>query len=937
LFLNKSVFAVDPFLNWKTIESEYLYVHYDEGNKAFAEHVLVIAEAAYKRLTKELDWTPKEKTHVILSDEADAPNGFATPLSFSRTVIFLAPPSSINTLEDFDDWLSTLIFHEFTHIIHLDKSDGSPEFLRNIFGRFLFLFPNIFQPSWVTEGLATYKETYPERGIGRGQSAMFATMMREEVINGLQPVTHVNLPVSTWPAGTTRYLYGVYFMHFIVERYGEEKLQQWIDEYSDNLFPFFINTNANQVFDKNLTPLWQEYQQWLKQHFEPEIEKIKARGLSETRQVSDVAYRTDSVRAIKTDKGEEVYYVRNSGDKRASLMHINASGDSEELLTINAAADLDLHAQAGVLLTQNERCNNYTIYKDIYLYSPQQKSLKRLTNCGRYLYVSWFPDGKQIAAVQHDYGRIALHLLDAQAQLKEVLWQAEDDEVIGQIDVSPDGQKIVASLWRRGSGWNLELFDIAGKQWTKITTGSNIAAYPQFTVNGDILFSYEDRGQGVSGVYNLYRYNIKTQQLEQLTNLTGGAFQSSQAGVDGSIYYTGYSAAGYAIYKLEKAETIKQADTSRLPGNDSLQLISYKKGEHKERDYSALSNMYPRGWFPVFGFSEQRSEFGLTTIGNDALGIHNYSITATYDNKLKKGAGQLSYTFADRVIFSARRLNEITLDSQRNIARISSRNSASFIFASPVDHLRTQYNFLLGAVYDVSSEVSLANGLIPLDDFEDNLLVAGFLYNSSDLNPLSISNIDGIKLRLVVEDSSTLSSDFSGQVYTIDWRGYLRTGRESVFALRFLQGWGNGVTRTFKLGGEGLNDDAVSIVFGNSGESVFNARNYALRGYAEGEPALVGRRVQILSAEWRFPFQRPEDGVMLPPVGIMQWFGGIFAETGTAYQSSPGTYYSSTGFEISADINIFYLLVLRTRLGYAHGFDKDIGENRVYLKIGSSF
>jgi hypothetical protein len=95
--------------------------------------------------------------------------------------------------------------------------------------------------------------------------------------------------------------------------------------------------------------------------------------------------------------------------------------------------------------------------------------------------------------------------------------------------------------------------------------------------------------------------------------------------------------------------------------------------------------------------------------------------------------------------------------------------------------------------------------------------------------------------------------------------------------------------------------------------------------------------MQLLSAEWRFPFQRIERGVMTPPVGIMQWFGSVFAETGSAYQDSPDTYYSSAGIEITADINVFYNLLLRTRVGYAHGFDSEIGEDRIYLKVGSSF
>ena len=233
--------AIDPTLDWYTIESEHLIVHYADGYKAHAEKAISITEQVHARQTQGLNWQPKEKTHIVLSDETDSPNGYATPIYFNHTVLYLAPPTSVNTLEDFDDWFTTLITHEYLHIIHLDKSDGSPEYLRNIFGRFVFLFPNIFQPSWVTEGLAVYEETDLVRGIGRGQSTMYEIMMREEVSNGLQPVDHVNLPVATWPAGTTRYLYGAYFMNYIAEKQGEDALLNWVQGYSDNLFPFFIN------------------------------------------------------------------------------------------------------------------------------------------------------------------------------------------------------------------------------------------------------------------------------------------------------------------------------------------------------------------------------------------------------------------------------------------------------------------------------------------------------------------------------------------------------------------------------------------------------------------------------------------------------------------------------------------------------------------------
>jgi hypothetical protein len=718
-------------------------------------------------------------------------------------------------------------------------------------------------------------------------------------------------------------------MNFLVETYGEDKLHEWIEEYGDNLLPFFINTNAKQTLGENLTPLWQEFEQWLQDKFQSQIDLIEAQGIKQGEQLSVGAYRTNAVHAFKTEAGDEIYYVSNTGYQRASLMRVDASGKTEPLISLNSVINLDVHPESGLLLTQNEFCNNYTIYSDIYSYDKKNDRLKRLTECGRYLYARWFPNGKQMAAVKHDAGHFELQVLDEQAQLKDVLWRGSDGEVIGQIDIAPDGETIVASVWRKSCGWNIELFDVLDEKWTAVTAGTRIAANPQYTPNGDILFSLE-----AEGVYNLYRYYPETGKLDRLTNLLGGAFQSSQASADGPIYYAGYSAEGYSINRLDDVTAF-----SPVPpfDDDRLQRLDYAISPHEQRDYSAWSNMYPRWWFPTWQFTDQRSELGVTTLGSDALGIHNYSLTASYDFRLDKPAAEMSYAYADRVFLSAVRRNEIFLDSDEALSRLSRRTVASAVLAFPDNYILKQSNLLFSVIYDNTADEELAAGVLPADDFEDNILGVAWLYNSAVINPLSISKNDGMNLRLVAEDSDMLNSDFTGQVYTFDWRQYIRTGRESVLALRFLQGWGSDQPRPFELGGVSSQGEAINILLGTSYEAVFDNRSYSLRGYKEGLPQLRGRRAQLLSGEWRFPLQRLERGIMAPPVGLMQWFGTVFAETGSAYRDSPDRYYSSLGLELDTDISIFYNVVIRVSAGLAHGFDDDIGDDLAYLRIGSSF
>ena len=76
----------------------------------------------------------------------------------------------------------------------------------------------------------------------------------------------------------------------------------------------------------------------------------------------------------------------------------------------------------------------------------------------------------------------------------------------------------------------------------------------------------------------------------------------------------------------------------------------------------------------------------------------------------------------------------------------------------------------------------------------------------------------------MAEDSDTLDSDFSGQVYTFDWRGYLNIKHRHVVATRFVTGWGTEDPNPFKLGGStnGFGLAAPGATLFSPTETIFN-------------------------------------------------------------------------------------------------------------------
>ena len=94
-----------PGMEWQTFSSEHFYFHFIPAHKVHAERAAVIAERAWSELTQDFNWTPKDRVHVVLTDDFDYSNGWAHPEPFNQIRLFLSPPDGNSTLEAYDDCL----------------------------------------------------------------------------------------------------------------------------------------------------------------------------------------------------------------------------------------------------------------------------------------------------------------------------------------------------------------------------------------------------------------------------------------------------------------------------------------------------------------------------------------------------------------------------------------------------------------------------------------------------------------------------------------------------------------------------------------------------------------------------------------------------------------------------------------------------------------
>jgi hypothetical protein len=564
--------------------------------------------------------------------------------------------------------------------------------------------------------------------------------------------------------------------------------------------------------------------------------------------------------------------------------------------------------------------------------------MQRLTECGRYRNAIWSPDGKEIMALKYAKGFTELHRLDEWGKLKQVLWKGRRWDVIGGFDWSPLKNELIAAVWRKQGGWNLESFNLDSRQWQYVLKDSAIVGHPQYSHDGRYVVFTSEHGR----VYNIRRLDTHTGKFATLTNVLTGASSPSLTPA-GDLFYVGYTSAGLDVFQLAR-EQIKPAPLPKAAqGTTGVPLPTPPVVEPQSvTEYSPWQSLKPAWWMPWWFIDNGRSEWGATTMAYDSLLQHLYAATVAYDTSNDWWLGQLSYIYDGlypTIIMDVTRNHYFDYEGgKKTRVRRSTEQMLEVVF--PFRGMRNSWSFNLAAIKYEAEDVQVLAGTSPDVKITDNVAGAALVYDSARYQIKSISRSQGRTISLVVEDSDTTigGGDYSGQVYWGDWREFIRLGGQHVLALRYVEGNGSGTTRPFRLGGAKSSESSITSAIDPVFGSPFKKRSYNLRGYPEGLAQLRGQRMRLASAEYRFPLARVERGLMAPPLGIHQIHAAIFHDMGASWNttSEPEQYYRGSGIEINVDTSLFYFAVVQLSLGYAQGHDEG-GEEQVYLRLGAAF
>ncbi|MCA9573719.1 MAG: hypothetical protein KC656_38065, partial [Myxococcales bacterium] len=172
-------------------------------------------------------------------------------LPVNTIVIFVTAPTDGSTLSMYEDWNTTILTHEYTHILHLDSVEGLPKALRAVLGRIISV--HRASPRWIVEGLATFQETR-HTSAGRGRSTVADMIKRMTALEGdFPPLGNMDGWQSDPPGGNLRYIYGQDFMQYVADRTGRDVWTDWVHTYG-GWVPYLLP--AKRVFGESFLHLY---------------------------------------------------------------------------------------------------------------------------------------------------------------------------------------------------------------------------------------------------------------------------------------------------------------------------------------------------------------------------------------------------------------------------------------------------------------------------------------------------------------------------------------------------------------------------------------------------------------------------------------------------------------------------------------------------------
>ncbi|MDD5306174.1 MAG: BamA/TamA family outer membrane protein, partial [Deltaproteobacteria bacterium] len=921
--------------------TEHFNIHYTEGLEVMAREAAAIFEQVHDDLAIRLGWEVDGPTEVIITDSTDSANGSAMAAVRPTVRLYATSPSLDSSLSNHDQWLRTLIVHEYTHIVHLQIHDGLSRFIDAIFGD-VYL-PNQVQPRWFVEGLAVLDETH-ETTAGRIRSAEFRMTVRTAALEGtLLTLGELSNDVRQFPRGSDDYIYGAMFLEYLRTRFGMEKIVDICHRYGSAPVPFGMNRIFKEALGVDLVTVYGDFLASVKAEAEAVRARLEAEGLTLRKELTyDGEYKGQPIFA---PDGRSLLVGISTGLARSGIYRVPLDGSPRTALALaGASARLSLDLTGRLFYTRTAPTKNAYRYSEVFALDTPGREPRRVTYGARAREAAISPAGDRLAMVLNNAGTTRLMLADDRGNVLRPLFTPEPPDQVYAPSWSPDG-KSVAFVVREGPRVDVALVDVATLEVRRLTRDRAIDNTPVFDPTGRYVVFSSDR----TGIDNIYAYDLASDHVAQLTNVLTGATAPAVSPRGDTLAYVEYSSRGYDVSLAPFApDTARPAPLPPADPADPAPLPLPSTAE--ARAYNPLPSMLPRHWMLSFSTGESSDAVvKVVTSMSDAAARHSAGLELDYGLKSSTLSTRLGYAYGglgpglhfgvSRSVAPRGTGYEVAGEPRDWWQEtVSGRASLSvpILGTDRSQSLSIGYSVIRARPWDepeIAYDPEGDTPVVPREYFRTGLEF-GWALDTTISSPYGITSEEGREVSASVDlYHPALGGDQTLATFRYAWTEYLRTPwlDHHVFVLKL----SGGVhvsdppeQASFSAGGY-AQQNVVDAIMGES-----SAGTASLRGYPPGR--FQGDQIHSARLEYRFPIWFPEAAYNTVPAFFSSVRGGVFSDNVliTFDGLNRDDWKSSVGAEIACGFAVGYYVPMSLRVSYARGL-MDGGIHEVVVLVGS--
>jgi hypothetical protein len=898
-------------------------------------------------------WTPYEKVTVVLTDTSDWSNGRALVSPQNTVAAEISPSQHIFETLPSNERFHSIAGHELVHVATMDAWNRQDQRWRRFFGgkpretdahpeTLLYNYlatPRNSTPRWYNEGSAVFFETWASGGIGRAQGGydemVFRAMVRDDA--------HFYSPVGIVSAGTAAdfqtlsnaYLYGTRFISYLGLHDTPEQVAEWLgrSEQSDR----YYGTQFKRVFGKSLGDAWQDWIVWEHGFQQANLEAVRKFPVTRGRAISKQTFGSVSRSFVDPASNSLVGAFLYPG----VVSHVGAVslGDGSVRRLVDVKGPLK-YAVSSTAFDPQSRTFFYTAdnaaFRDLMALDLRDGSSKMLLRDARIGDLAFDPADRSLFGVRHENGYASLVRIAAPYTAWTTLVTLPYGQVLTDLDVSPDGTRLSASMEEIDSKQYLRVFPIEGlragelKPLSQFDFGTAVPEGFVFSPNGRYLYG----SSYYTGVSNIFRFEPATGEIKAITNAETGYFRPIPL-ADGKLLALEYSGSGFApeviaadpiedvgaiVFlgaQIAEKHPIVKTWNAGSPADVPLESMITSRAK-----YVPAREMKPDGGYPIVQGYRGGVAVGYQYGFADPLHLYNLGISASVSLDGDVPAQERTHV---RVDFK-------TLDWHFRYWH----NDADFYdLFGPIrrsrkgDSLSMGYHKLL--VYDDprrlewSADVAAYTGLDTLPGNQnvnsalDKLVSAdvGIAYSNSRKSQASVDHEKGYDWSLHGSADHAGGETFPKVAGTLDFGFALPWANSSVWLYNAVGGGGGDAgspLSNFYFGGFHNN-------YMDNGE-VKRYRDYgSFPGF--GIDGLGGRRFVKSVLEWNAPPVRFEE-VGVPAFYLSYVRPAVFAGTLVVDDSLDGgrRRYHDLGLQLDLNFTIMDHLPMTVSVGYAQGFEE---------------